>query len=359
MKKFLLVILLIVGCDEIIDTTPDTPPSVEITYPLNYSELDTTTVIKVEAAGNGGITKVEFIISGNLVSTDAIAPYEYEWDICAEQNYEVSVLAKAEDSYGNIGQSQSMYYHFNAEYDCADVCGGSAIADCDGICNGETPMDNCGVCNGNDLYIDYYSCPDLAAVMDWGICSDINNCITSNSLTWSSGRVTKIDYNYSSGDSMPENVGNLSELKELSLDGLYLFEVPNISYITNLEKLYFVETNLIRLPDNIDTLTKLEVLFIQGIGNHKKTSLASLPDNICNLTNLTLLEFKYTDLESLPENIGDLVNLTALNITQNSLTSIPTSICNLTVSLNLDYNCLPESYNYSCLDTFGYQGNCE
>jgi hypothetical protein len=37
------------------------------------------------------------------------------------------------------------------ENDCADECGGSAIADCTGACGGDAVVDECGVCEGDGI----------------------------------------------------------------------------------------------------------------------------------------------------------------------------------------------------------------
>jgi hypothetical protein len=108
------------------------PPSVVITYPPDftdedYGHLDSFTTIKADAIDDSGISNVQFLINGELVFTDSIAPYEYEWDVCAEANDEVSVLAKAEDIDGNLSQSELAVYYITANYDCIGDCGGNTL----------------------------------------------------------------------------------------------------------------------------------------------------------------------------------------------------------------------------------------
>ena len=111
MRKYLLILLIIFACEEanLPTNTFSRYPSVVITYPaysIDFSNLDSTTTIKVDAIDDIGVANVKFLINGNEVYTDTTAPYEYEWDICSfGYSTTCSVLAKAEDSDGNVSQS--------------------------------------------------------------------------------------------------------------------------------------------------------------------------------------------------------------------------------------------------------------
>ena len=67
MKKLLLIVLLIVGCDEIavidIDTTA---PTVVITFPANNSTLDSTTTVRADVTDDSDIDFVKFLIDGSI-----------------------------------------------------------------------------------------------------------------------------------------------------------------------------------------------------------------------------------------------------------------------------------------------------
>ena len=142
MKKLLLIIL-IVGCDEILDSLNTdvidldvTSPIVVITYPANNSTLDSTITVRADVTDDGEIKIVDFFIDGLLAHTDTLSPYDYEWDVCSQigstplnQDVPHTMLVKATDSAENIGQSALSTYTLTGTYDCADVCGGDAMED--------------------------------------------------------------------------------------------------------------------------------------------------------------------------------------------------------------------------------------
>ena len=99
--KLLLIGLLIVGCEELLNTIePDvTSPTVVITYPANNSTLDSTTTVRADVTDDSDIDFVKFIIDGRSDAyADSTAPYEYEWDVCVQGTDNHTVLVKAEDS---------------------------------------------------------------------------------------------------------------------------------------------------------------------------------------------------------------------------------------------------------------------
>ena len=91
------------------------------------------------------------------------------------------------------------------------------------------------------------------------------------------------------------------------------------------------------LPESIGNLTNLEGL---DLYNNK---LASLPDSIGNLTNLEYLDLYSNKLASLPDSIGNLKNLGRLGLSFNRLASLPESIGNLTNLKRLALNFNPIS----------------
>jgi len=101
-----LTILVFLSCEKKATAPDNTPPTVTITQPANGETLTEPVTIKVDVVDNKGITKVEFIIDGDKVFEDTNEPYEYEWNVYYWADGEVhTILAKAHDSSGNIGQS--------------------------------------------------------------------------------------------------------------------------------------------------------------------------------------------------------------------------------------------------------------
>ena len=91
MKKLLLIILLIVGCEELLDEglvdtiAPDvTSPIVVITFPVNNTTLDSTTTVRADVTDDSDILSVKFLIDGSLAYADTTSPYEYVWDVCVQ-----------------------------------------------------------------------------------------------------------------------------------------------------------------------------------------------------------------------------------------------------------------------------------
>lgn len=84
------------------------------------------------------------------------------------------------------------------------------------------------------------------------------------------------------------------------------------------------------LPEGIGNLTNLvELVLVHN-------QLTSLPDSIGNLTNLKELHLNNNQLTSLPESIGKLTNLEKLVLHNNKLKTLPNSIGNLKKLERLD-----------------------
>jgi chitinase len=61
--------------------------------------------VTATANDNVGVAKVEFYVNGVLASTATAAPYLYTWDSTAVADGSYSLMARAYDAAGNIGQS--------------------------------------------------------------------------------------------------------------------------------------------------------------------------------------------------------------------------------------------------------------
>jgi len=129
--------------------------------------------------------------------------------------------------------------------------------------------------------------------------------------------------------SLPESVGKLINLTQLSLrECVYLTRLPNsIGNLTNLAQLDLRNcNNLFALPESIANLEKLTQLSLSHCFNR-----TSLPENLGTLTSLTQLNLSHcVNLTSLPESIGKLTNLTELDLSGCvKLSHLPESIGNL------------------------------
>lgn len=92
-------------------TVPDTtPPTASVTSPTSGSTVSGVVAISANASDNVGVTKVEFYVDGNLVSTDttSINTYTYNWDSTMVADGSHTITVKAYDAANNIGTSAAV-----------------------------------------------------------------------------------------------------------------------------------------------------------------------------------------------------------------------------------------------------------
>ena len=125
--------------------------------------------------------------------------------------------------------------------------------------------------------------------------------------------------------SLPAEIGQLTNLRSLDLDGNRLTSLPaEIGQLANLQALDLRNTGLTSLPAEIVQLANLQRLYLSNNG------LTSLPAEIVQLTNLQELYLNDNGLTSLPAEIVQLKNLQELYLSNNGLTSLPAEIVQLT-----------------------------
>ena len=170
--------------------------------------------------------------------------------------------------------------------------------------------------------------------------------------------LSTLDLRFYNLKTLPESIGDRTDLIELSLLNNQLINLPNwIGNLANLASLSLSANQLTNLPESIGNLANLKWLYIgsnrltaipASIGNLSNLNslslrdnhLTTLPKSIGNLDNLTWLHLDRNQLSSLPVSFSNLINLTELNLSHNQLTTLPKSIGNLTnlVKLNLNQN---------------------
>ena len=124
--------------------------------------------------------------------------------------------------------------------------------------------------------------------------------------------------------SLPAEIGRLTNLKALNLEGNQLAGLPaEIGELTNLNHLNLSNNLLAGVPAEIGLLTNLKELDLS------RNLLSGVPAEIGRLTNLTGLYLQGNQLTGVPAEIGRLTNLTVLDLSGNELTSLPEEIRNL------------------------------
>lgn len=137
-------------------------------------------------------------------------------------------------------------------------------------------------------------------------------------------------------------LGRCSKLRELHLGEVTTIN-PNIGELSNLETLTAIVRDRkidLTFPDNLGNLSKLRELSIgqatlpDTLGGLKSlTKLVccsnTLPDSLCEVTTLEHLNLRYCRASALPESFGNLVNLEWLNLEASYIENLPKSFSNL------------------------------
>ncbi len=124
---------------------------------------------------------------------------------------------------------------------------------------------------------------------------------------------------------LPDELGNLTALEDLSLTSLELTSLPaSIGKLVNLTALRAYSNKLTTLPPEIGALTKLRKAVLWS--NQFKT----LPPEIGGWVSMVELELKWNKLESIPDELGNLVALEQLDLESNQLTAMPRTLGKLT-----------------------------
>ncbi|KYH34434.1 serine protease AprX [Clostridium tepidiprofundi DSM 19306] len=84
------------------------PPTCSITYPNNGDALNGTITITASAQDDKAMNKVEFYIDGTKIGEDSSNPYSIDWDTTTVTNGNHTIMVKAIDTSGNVGNSNEI-----------------------------------------------------------------------------------------------------------------------------------------------------------------------------------------------------------------------------------------------------------
>ena len=131
-------------------------------------------------------------------------------------------------------------------------------------------------------------------------------------------------YNYSGLSAIPPEIGLLTSITSLRIEGGNFTELPpEIGNLTNLEELYIGNNQLTTLPPEIGNLTDLTIIDAHG------NLLRELPDELGNLVNLHSLDLSNNQISTVSDSFSNLVSITKLNFGSNQFTEIPSVILEL------------------------------
>jgi peptidoglycan/xylan/chitin deacetylase (PgdA/CDA1 family) len=82
-------------------TVDNTGPTSALTAPANGAILTGPINLAADASDSNGVSSVEFLVGGNVVGSDATAPYAITWNSTTVADGPVSITARATDGLGN------------------------------------------------------------------------------------------------------------------------------------------------------------------------------------------------------------------------------------------------------------------
>ena len=147
---------------------------------------------------------------------------------------------------------------------------------------------------------------------------DYGSSLELGTQTWFNGRLRFL---------VAGNYGNSSGVNDT------IYTLPeNIGDLTDLASLYLEWNRISELPESFSEMTGLFSCYLNN------NVLTSIGDSIGNLLNLYFLDLGYNELPSIPESICNLENLSYLWLFNNNLETLPDCFCNMNIDWNNDDN---------------------
>lgn len=88
-----------------VSVTDTASPTTAVSSPSGGSSASGLVTVNVSASDNVGVNKVDLLVNGAVVATDVATPYAFTWDSTKVANGTATLVAKAYDAAGNVGQS--------------------------------------------------------------------------------------------------------------------------------------------------------------------------------------------------------------------------------------------------------------
>ena len=153
----------------------------------------------------------------------------------------------------------------------------------------------------------------------------------SGRMQFADGRLTQLELDWIRLTALPPELGQLHNLRSLSLAGNELANLPpELGQLQHLKSLSLRNNQLTALPPALGQLQNLTILDL----SHNQ--LTTLPPELGQLQNLKSLNLSHNQLTTLPPEIGQLQYLTLLNLWGNQLTALPPELGQLQSLTYLD-----------------------
>lgn len=108
-KPWILLILLLTGCDLLIKLLDTTPPSCHILSPLDSTIVSGTVPVQVEAYDSTGVAAIDFYADGIMIASESSATATFEWNTSTlEPGSWHKIYCIAADLAGNRGTSDTV-----------------------------------------------------------------------------------------------------------------------------------------------------------------------------------------------------------------------------------------------------------
>ena len=238
--------------------------------------------------------------------------------------YNTSFNPYLSDSYGNC-----------MRIDCEGVCGGNGRTNLCGLC--ADSYENIEGCNENDLSIiqNWLGCSgdecfgyfnNYNAVCPYYENNSFDGIWTNYWVSWENGRISSISITCLI-NSIPENIGDLTELQYLELNYNKISTIPES--IGQLKKLNYLDLSYNDIESLPDSIGQLESLYELNLSHNK---ISTIPESIGLLENISMFNVSYNEIFSLPESIGTIGQLAYygdINMSYNHITTLPESINDL------------------------------
>lgn len=138
-------------------------------------------------------------------------------------------------------------------------------------------------------------------------------------------RLTSLDLAGQGLTELPESLGQLAQLLELSVSDNQLSQLPeSIGELIQLQRLYVGGNQLKALPESLGQLTRLRTFDVS------RNQLKALLQSFRQLTQLQTLNISFNEFRILPDFISQLAKLHTFSVVQNKLEAMPESIGQLT-----------------------------